>query len=122
MTAAVLHFVPVSDLPNRIRELRKARGWTLERLADKLNCGITMISDLERGERELTYHWMKRLARAFKVQPADLLLPADNSQSLSAEEHELVALYQQGDEGQRRQLLGMARLLVGPPTAKAKAA
>lgn len=114
MGANVLNFVSMNDLPNRIRELRKARQWTLERMADKLNCGITMVSDLERGERELTYHWMKRLARVLKVQPADLLLSADNSQSLSAEERDWLDTFQRADPAQRQQLLGMARLLLGP--------
>jgi hypothetical protein len=64
-----------------------------------------------------SYHWMKRVARALKVQPADLLLEADNSKSLSAAERELVDLYDQADEAQREQLLQMARILVGDRAA-----
>jgi transcriptional regulator with XRE-family HTH domain len=40
---AVLHFPAMEQMPNRIRELRKARGWTLEQLADKIGCGVTML-------------------------------------------------------------------------------
>lgn len=113
----VLLFVRMEALPNRIRELRKARGWKLEDLADRLNCGITQVSDLERGRRELTYHWMKRLGRALGVEPAGLLLEQDNSRSLSGDEHELVGLYQRATEPQRQQLLQMARILVAPAKA-----
>lgn len=107
------------ELPNRIRELRNARGWTLGQLGDRIGCGTTYLSNIERGERELSFYWMKRLAKAFKVEPADLLTAKDNSRSLTAEEHELVNLFQRGDEGQRRQMLGMARLLVGAQASKA---
>lgn len=105
----------MNALPNRIREMRKHRGWTLEKLADKLDCGITMVSDLERGERELTYHWMQRLARAFGkgVKPADLLLIEDNSSALNAEQQELVGLFDKCDPAQQQQLLHMLRIFSG---------
>lgn len=121
MTAQVIQFRRMADLPNRIRELRKARNWTLEQLGERIHCGTTMASDLERGNRELTYHWMKTIARAFGVEPADLLLPTDNSKSLAADEHELVGLYQRATPEQRLQLMQMARIVVAP-TKSTKAA
>jgi transcriptional regulator with XRE-family HTH domain len=122
LSATVLPFRAMDQMPNRIRELRKARGWRLEDLADKAGCGITYVHDLEQGKRELSYHWMKRFARAFKVQPADLLNDADNSKSLSAPERELVDLYDRADDAQREQLLQMARILVGPAVKTARRA
>lgn len=110
----------MDQLPNRLRELRKARELTLEQVADRVGMGITMLSDLERGDRDLTYHWMKLLSRFYKVKIADLLGPQDNSQSLSADEHDLIAMYRQGDEQQRRQLVQMARLLVGEPEKRGR--
>jgi hypothetical protein len=73
-----------------------------------------MMSDLERGKRELTYHWMKRIARALKVQPADLSRSQGQQQVLVGPERELVDLYDRADDPQREQLLQMARILVGP--------
>lgn len=114
VSATVLPFRAMDQLPNRIRELRNARHWKLEQLADRIGCGITYVSDLERGKRELSYQWMKRIARALKVEPADLLAEQDNSRSLTAAERELVDLYQAADDQQRRQLMQMARILIAP--------
>lgn len=115
--ANVLLFSPMSELPNRIRELRKAKGMYLEHLAARVGCGVTQLSDLERGNRPLTYDWMKRVARALKVQPADLLSEKDNSRSLSAGEQELVRIYDRATDAQRDQLLQMARIIVAPGKA-----
>lgn len=108
-------------MPNRIRELRKARGMLIEHLADRVGCGITYVSDIERGKRELSYHWMKRFARALKVEPADILAEKDNSRALAPDERELVDLYRDADPVQQQQLLQMARILVAP-AKRAKAA
>lgn len=61
--------------PNRIAELRKARGWTQEQLARACEPPTTQpqIKRLETGERRLTQQWMDILARALKVDAADLL-------------------------------------------------
>jgi transcriptional regulator with XRE-family HTH domain len=119
--ATVLPFRAMPQLPNRIRDLRKARGWRLEDLADKVGCGLTQISDLERGIRPLNWHWLQSVARALRVQPADLLNESDNSRSLDPGEREWLALYAEADEQQRSQLLQMGRILVGRPPRRRKA-
>lgn len=122
MGADVLPFRPMEQAPNRIRELRKQRGMLLEHLANRVGMSITMLSDLERGNRDLTMHWMRAIARSLKVQPGDLLAEKDHSKSLSAPERELVDLYGLADEAQRGQLLQMARILVGSTGKGRKAA
>jgi len=37
--------------PNRIKELRTAKGWTAERVALEAGCSYTYINKVERGER-----------------------------------------------------------------------
>jgi transcriptional regulator with XRE-family HTH domain len=110
----------MDELPNRIRELRKAKDWTLEMLADRVGCGVTQMSDLERGVRPLNWHWLQSVSRALKVQPADLLSQKDNRGSLSAGEMSLVALFRQASEDQQRQLLDMARVIVGDPQPRGR--
>ena len=103
------------SLPNRIRELRKAqrpRGWTLQKLAGKLNCSITQLADLEKCNRELSYSWMIRIAAALKVTPADLLLPEHNSGALTPDERGLVERYRAGDQTQRLQVSQMMEIIV----------
>ena len=63
----------MSDLPNRIREIRKARGLTLKALASQIGASHQQIARLEKGERELTVWWMQQIAPALGCQPANLL-------------------------------------------------
>jgi transcriptional regulator with XRE-family HTH domain len=120
--AVILQFRAMDQLPNRIRELRKARGMKLEALANRVGCAVSMMSDLERGNRDLTHHWMKIVARVLKVQVADLLSDKENSKSLSAAERELVDLYSAADEAQRAQMLQMMRILAGGALPKVRKA
>ena len=77
-------FIPT----NRIRELRLQRGLRLIPLAAMMNTTAAQVARLETGERELTLHWMQRIAAAFGCSPADLLLPVDGG--LEPVERELV--------------------------------
>lgn len=58
---------------NRIRQLRQARKLTQEQLAEMCNTTQPQIKRLETGERKLTETWMRVLAKALGVRPADLL-------------------------------------------------
>lgn len=102
----------MGELPNRIREYRKARGWTLERLGEEVGCSYVHVSEIERGEIELSQSWMKRFARALDVKPGDLLLPDENSDSLSPAERELVRRFRIADSGQRLQIASMLEIIV----------
>jgi transcriptional regulator with XRE-family HTH domain len=116
---AVLPFRSMDAMPNRIRELRSARNMHLQQLADRIGCSVTMLSDLERGNRELSYSWMRRIARTLKVQPADLLSQTDNSKSLSAEEQEWLAIYARAEPPQRALLIQMANTFVSALNVRA---
>lgn len=57
-----------------LRTARKAKGWTLERLAEAADTSKGYISDLEKGNRPIPPGGMlERLARALDMQVADLL-------------------------------------------------
>ena len=51
----------------RVRELRKARGWTLEELAEKAQKHYTYIGGLERGDRNVTVEVLHAVATALQV-------------------------------------------------------
>jgi hypothetical protein len=55
--------------PTASASCEKRARVTFEQLADRIGCGVTMLSDLERGNRELSYHWMKRIARRSRFSP-----------------------------------------------------
>lgn len=62
-------------MPNRIRELREARGMTLDQLGEAVGTSFQQIARLEGGERRLSEKWIRPIARALGVAPGDLLLP-----------------------------------------------
>lgn len=114
MSAVILHFVAVSDLPNRIRELRTQTTPKLSQqaLANKVGVSKVTISDLERGEMALTLDYMQRIAHALGVMPADLLRKEDNPDALSAEERQLIERMRSADKDQLTQFRGVADVLL----------
>lgn len=61
---------------NRIRALRKARGWTLAGLAKRIQPNPPTpqtVARLETGTRTLSMTWLEKIARALEVSPQDLL-------------------------------------------------
>lgn len=92
VSAEILQLVPMEDLPNRIRALRMAAmpRMSQQALGDQIGVSKMTISDLERGEIELTLDYMRRISRALGVLPSDLLLPHDNPEALNAEERALI--------------------------------
>lgn len=59
---------------NRIREVREARGMTLQQVARAAGMSHQMLLRLEKGERTLSDKWLSRLAPVLGVRKADLLL------------------------------------------------
>jgi transcriptional regulator with XRE-family HTH domain len=72
---------------NRIRDIRKQRGWTLADLAAACNPPTTAqtIGRLETGMRNLSLVWMERIAKAFGIEPEVLV------RSESAEHPQVIA-------------------------------
>jgi transcriptional regulator with XRE-family HTH domain len=58
---------------NRLHELRKAKGFSLEALADRVGTTKMQIQRLEKGTRRLSDHWIYRLAPVLGVSPGMLL-------------------------------------------------
>jgi transcriptional regulator with XRE-family HTH domain len=57
----------------RVRELRAARKWTQERLAEESGLAAVQLSRIENGEHEPKLTTIIRLARALSVTPGELL-------------------------------------------------
>ena len=51
----------------RLRALRNARGWTVERVAQELLCSATKISRMETGSRRVSLRDVRDLCRLFQV-------------------------------------------------------
>lgn len=64
------------ELGQRVRALRENAGLTQESLADQSDLHWSYVGQIERGERNLTYKNLLRLARGLGVEPG-LLTPRD---------------------------------------------
>ena len=62
----------------QLSELRNAAGMTQEGLAHAAGLHWTYIGQIERGERNLTYKNILKLARGLKVEPGELM-PSDQA-------------------------------------------
>lgn len=114
MSADILQFVPVSEAPNRIRELRmahKPKRLSQEALGNLIGTSKMTISDLEKGNMALTQDYMRRIANALGVMPADLLPVTDNPDSLTAEERKLIAQLRAATDEQREQVHKVADVI-----------
>lgn len=99
-------------MANRIRELREARGLTLEQISERVETSVQQISRLERGDRRLTDEWMRKIARALGVPPAALLAdsaPDDLQIAKNAEEATLLRFWRLLDEPERRWIAARAK-------------
>lgn len=80
------------QMPNRIREWRKAQGMTLDDLAERVGSTNQTLSRYETGKRNLTVDLMTQLAPALGCRPADLLL--DGESVWDGQVHRLATAFQ----------------------------
>ena len=68
-------------LGNRIRELRKAEGWSQEQFSAHAHVHRTFAGALERGEKNLSFHAIVLIARCFNITMAELLTGIEAGES-----------------------------------------
>jgi transcriptional regulator with XRE-family HTH domain len=56
----------------RVRQLRKTRNWSQEKLAEMSGMHWTYIGQVERGERNLTLESIQSIARGLRIKIAKL--------------------------------------------------
>ena len=69
----------LDSLGQRVREMRKARGWKLADLSARTGLAISTISKMERGEISLTYDRFMRLAQGLGLDVGELFDPKSES-------------------------------------------
>ncbi|SDC12732.1 helix-turn-helix domain-containing protein [Ruegeria marina] len=68
------------DLGARVRELRKARDWTLEQAATKAGLARSTLSKIENGQMSPTYEALKKLAVGLQISVPQLFTPPQKDQ------------------------------------------
>ncbi|NCT57409.1 MAG: helix-turn-helix transcriptional regulator [Legionella sp.] len=67
----------LSKLGNKIRELRKAKGFSQEAFADEAGLDRTYVGGVERGERNIAVLNLIRIAAALNIEVGELFPPLD---------------------------------------------
>jgi transcriptional regulator with XRE-family HTH domain len=68
------------DLGRRVRELRKARDWTLEQAAKEAGLARSTLSKIENGQMSPTYEALKKLAVGLQISVPQLFTPPSREQ------------------------------------------
>ncbi len=68
------------NLGERVRELRKAHGWTLEQAASQAGLARSTLSKIENGQMSPTYEALKKLADGLKISVPQLFTPPSKAQ------------------------------------------
>lgn len=77
-----------------IRAIRKAQKLTIDELAEKCDFQAPYLSDIERGERNITLQTLNKILDALEVDPGSVLIPESrtNKESESIKEELLKIL------------------------------
>jgi transcriptional regulator with XRE-family HTH domain len=114
VSAEILPFLPMFTEPNRIRELRRAKDWSQQALADLVGVSKVTISDLELGKMQLTVEYMRRIGKALGVSAGELLTTEDNPLLPTGNERELVERYREATPDERQSIERVTEALTGP--------
>ncbi|MEM9581379.1 MAG: XRE family transcriptional regulator [Pseudomonadota bacterium] len=68
------------DLGSRVRELRKAQGWTLAQAAKQAGLARSTLSKIENGLMSPTYDALKKLADGLQISVPQLFTPPQKDQ------------------------------------------
>lgn len=91
----------------RIRQLRKSKGWTQQQLAEKSQMDYKYLGGIERGERNVTIDNLEKIASGFGMEAHQLFLFSGPDRTVSEEfitEVKIHALLNQSSTG-RKQLM-----------------
>ncbi|MHC0052878.1 helix-turn-helix domain-containing protein [Actibacterium sp. D379-3] len=69
------------NLGQRVRELRTARGWTLEQAANQAGLARSTLSKIENGQMSPTYEALKKLAGGLAISVPQLFTPPQKTQA-----------------------------------------
>jgi transcriptional regulator with XRE-family HTH domain len=73
------HVEPL-DLGARVRQLRKAREWTLEQAANQAGLARSTLSKIENGQMSPTYDALRKLAQGLEISVPQLFTPPQRDQ------------------------------------------
>lgn len=96
-----------------IRAIRKSQNLTIDELAEKCDFQSPYLSDVERGERNITLQTLNKILDALNVGPGKVLIPSNIGENESVDVREqliqlLLDTLEDKNEGDLRMLLNIS--------------
>ncbi|WP_427180611.1 helix-turn-helix domain-containing protein [Paenibacillus sp. TC-CSREp1] len=84
---------------NRIREIRKAKGWTQEQLAEAAGLHYSYIGGVERGDRNISLETLEKITNGLQVPVEQIFqFKEDSAYRRALDEHIAVISSQSADQ------------------------
>ncbi|KAB0442127.1 helix-turn-helix domain-containing protein [Lysinibacillus fusiformis] len=101
-----------------IRSIRKSQNLTIDELAEKCDFQSPYLSDVERGERNITLQTLTKILDALQVEPGSVLIPESNLREGQGDNREellkiLFNTLEDKDENDIRMLLNISNEIFG---------
>lgn len=104
----------MSKFSNRLKELRKNKGWSQEKLAEKLNVSRSRIGMYEQGKRQPDFEMYEAIADLFNVNLDYLFDRGQNIDyvyNLNDNEKIIIELYRNNDDDFKTHLMEYCKML-----------
>ena len=100
-----------------IRAIRKSQNLTIDELAEKCDFQSPYLSDVERGERNITLQTLSKILDALQVEPGSVLIPKNRTFENENIREELLKIFfntlEDKDEDDIRMLLSITNEIFG---------
>lgn len=116
MTEEINDFL--TDVGDRVRQLRKSKGWTLDDLSNASGLHPSSISQVERGERNLTLQNLSKLADGLEVAPYQFLLTPDHKIQTEGANTFLEEMFDEIPEDREETICEIANVLIDWETSE----
>lgn len=97
----------------RIRNLRKSRGWSQEELAARCKLHTTYIGQVERGEKSVTIKNLERIVQALNTDFSEVFVGVGSeTHKLPDAVSEMITLLQSRNSADQKFILHMVRQVI----------
>ena len=102
---------PIKEYPNRLREWRTERGYSLLKLAELTGQKHQSVQRHETGENQITLAQMEAYARALSIRPEELL---NDAVRITPHMRELIGILENLTDSEQERLVKMTRAFAEP--------
>lgn len=96
----------------RIREARKEKGWSQERLSEEIDVAIAFMSRIERGQAHVNLRRLAQIAKALEMPLENLITGAETASDKYLDE-ELYKILTQCTPDKQRLIYNIAKIVSG---------